>query len=507
MSATGASGYLDEIRANRRRSAVLLAATFALLLLVANAVAFVFGGYRSRTCAVGTSSYGRGVCTSHLLFRPMVLGITVALAAGYVVISYLGSTRATLSITGARPAAGPEHQQLRNVVEGLSIAAGTPVPDIYVIDDPAPNAFATGRNPKHAAVVATTGLLDLMSRRELEGVMAHEMSHVRNRDTSVMTLAVLTVGGIIVITDMLLRLAWFGALAGGGDRDDDDGDGAGLMYLLSLLLYALAVPAALLLRAALSRRREALADASAVELTRYPGGLRSALEKLEADTTVVSHTSHATAHLWIESPLDREDDRGGTFGRLFDTHPPLAERIALLRGYEGRDPAGRGPNDSAPGARQTSPAAPAERVAADDVDWQPDDDPGPGRAGGSTRRSDDGFGQGPFGVPGPLGLGGGRPRKGGGRPGRGGAWAKGGRILGGLGGTGATPGFGGAWVGKGRRTGGSGAAGSWPDGPWPDDEGTEPKQGPLPKMSPPTPPPARPPDGRSAPGAEGEDRH
>lgn len=504
MNATGASGYLDEIRANRRRSVLLLAATFALLLIVANAVAFIFGGYRSRSCAAGsTSASSRGVgCPSHLVFQPLVLGITVAVAAGYVLISYLGSTRAALSITGARPATGPEYQQLRNVVEGLAIAAGIPMPDVYVIDDPAPNAYATGRDPNHAVVVATTGLLDLMSRRELEGVMAHELSHVRNRDTSVMTLAVLTVGGIMVVTDLLLRLAWFGALAGGGDRRDDEGGGAAVFYLLSLLLYLLAVPAAMLLRAALSRRREALADASAVDLTRYPSGLRSALEKLEADSTVVNQTSHATAHLWIESPLDR-DGQKGTFGRLFDTHPPLAERIALLRRYEGRDPEGRGPNDAPPVSRPTgrSQQAPPERVAADDVEWRPEwgSDVGPGSRRRSAADRGERSGEGPFGAPGPLGLGGPWSR-GGGRPGRGarrGGLGMGGRILGGLGGSGAPPGFGGGWVGKGRPAGRPiDEQGSWPDGPWPDDAGHK------------TPPaaPVDPPAGRPEAGPEDESR-
>jgi heat shock protein HtpX len=183
----------------------------------------------------------------------------------------------------------------------------------------------------------------VMSRRELEGVIAHETSHIANHDIAVSTLAVLAVGVVVAIADIALRIAFF---SGFGGRDRDSG-GTSIVLLLSLALYVLAVPAALLLRAALSRRREAMADETGVRFTREPTGLRSALEKLEADTSIMAHPSHATAHLWIESPLPRQAEDGvrGWLGRAFDTHPPLADRITQLRSYEGLDVNARGPND------------------------------------------------------------------------------------------------------------------------------------------------------------------
>jgi heat shock protein HtpX len=176
------------------------------------------------------------------------------------------------------------------------------------------------------------------------------MAHIANRDIAVTTLAVLAVGAIAVIADLSLRIGIFGSLGSSGEDDEDGGDDTAVFLVLSLAIYLLAVPAGLLLKAALSRKRESLADASAVEFTREPGGIRSALEKLEADTTVVQHPSAVTAHLWIESPLERGHGEGmrGSFGRLFDTHPPLEVRIGTLRAIEGLDPEQRGPNDPRP---------------------------------------------------------------------------------------------------------------------------------------------------------------
>jgi heat shock protein HtpX len=285
-----------------------------------------------------------------------VLAIVALVIIGYLLFAWLASSTAALTMVQARPADGPEFAELRALVEQMSIASGIAMPKVFVVDDRAPNAFATGRNPKHAAITVTTGLLAIMSRRELRGVLAHEMSHIRNRDIAVTTLAVLAVGAIAVLADIGIRI---GIFSGGRGRDNNAG---GVMLLLSLAIYLIAVPAGLLLKAALSRKRESLADASAVELTREPGGIRSALEKLEADTTVISHSSAATAHLWIESPLERQGDKGmlGSFGRMMDTHPPLAERIALLRSMEGLDPDGRGPNDPyPPPAAPTAPPTPA----------------------------------------------------------------------------------------------------------------------------------------------------
>jgi heat shock protein HtpX len=341
-----ATGFIAHKRTNKRASLVILAGVFALLFIVANVIAGLLGGYSKQTCGTPyRTATGRVAqdCVSE--FRPnvAVLSVTIALVAGYLLLSWLLSGRAALALTRARPADGPEFADLRNVVEQMAIAAGTPMPAVYVIDDPAPNAFATGRNPKHAAITVTTGLLAAMSTRELRGVIAHEMGHIVNRDIAVTTLAVLAVGAIAVIAEIGIRVGIFG---GTGRRND-----AGAIFLLvGLALYIIAVPAGMLLRAALSRRRESMADATAVELTREPAGIRSALEKLEADTTVVARPSAATAHLWIESPMDRESGHGlqGAFGRMMDTHPPLAQRIAVLRAIEGLDPDGRGPNDPAP---------------------------------------------------------------------------------------------------------------------------------------------------------------
>ena len=340
-----AASFIDEKRHNKRASFIILAGVFALLFIVANVIAGVFGGYTKQDCDVPTRDvYGRisQNCESSFHFSGMVLAITVLFVLGYLLIAWLFSASAALSMARARPADGPEFSELRNVVEQMAIAAGIPVPAVYVVDDPAPNAFATGRNPKHAAITVTTGLLATMSTRELRGVIAHETGHIVNRDIAVTTLAVLAVGAIAVIAQIGIRIGFFS----GGRRND----AAGAMMIVGIVLYLIAVPAGMLLRAALSRKREAMADATAVELTREPGGIRSALEKLEADTTVISHPSAATAHLWIESPLERGSGEGlnGAFGRMMDTHPPLADRIAFLRSVEGLDPDGRGPNDPAP---------------------------------------------------------------------------------------------------------------------------------------------------------------
>lgn len=349
-----ATGFIAEQRHNRRASVLILAGTFALLFIVANVVTGVFGGYTKETCSpakVLANGYvvQPQVCTSEFRFNLVALIITIVFVGGYLFIAWFASASAALTMVQARPADGPEFAELRNLVEQMSIASGIPVPRTYVVDDPAPNAFATGRNPDHAAITVTTGLLAVMSRRELRGVLAHEMSHIRNRDIAVTTLAVLAVGAIAVIAQIGLRIGMFGGMRrrGGGDNN-----GFALLLLLSLAIYLLAVPAGMLLKASLSRKRESLADATAVELTREPSGLRSALEKLEADTTVIAHPSAATAHLWIESPLERGRDEGmlGSFGRMMDTHPPLSERIAKLRAIEGLDPDGRGPNDPFPTA-------------------------------------------------------------------------------------------------------------------------------------------------------------
>jgi heat shock protein HtpX len=298
----------DQIGENKRRSAVLIT---AFVLLVAAVFTVVF-----------------------FLFRwgPIGIVIAVVIALGAAFTSYWKSDTVALKMSRARPAPEAEYARLHNLVEGLCIASGLPKPRLYIIDDTAPNAFATGRNPQHAAIAVTSGLLEKMNRVELEGVLAHELSHIKNYDILVSTLAVTMVGMIALVSDLSIRFLWWG---GGRDNDNDRGGmpGGPILAILGLVLLVLAPLIATLMQFAVSRKRETLADLSGAEMTRYPPGLISALEKLEADQTVVHAHSRATAHLWIESPLPANEAEGklSRFNKLFDTHPPLDERIALLR--------------------------------------------------------------------------------------------------------------------------------------------------------------------------------
>ncbi len=253
--------------------------------------------------------------------------IAIAMAWG----SYFSSDKIALAVSRARPADGPEYARYHNLVEGLCIAGGLPVPRLYVVDDPAPNAFSTGRNPKHAAIAVTTGLLEKMNRVELEGVLAHELSHIKNYDILVTTIAVTAVGAVALLADIGLRFMFWG---GRSDRRDgvDAGPLGAVIAMAALALLVLAPFVAQLMQFAMSRRREYLADASGVELTRYPPGLISALEKLRDDEAVVHHATRATAQMWIEQPLDRaEGKKGSWLNRAFDTHPPLEDRIKALK--------------------------------------------------------------------------------------------------------------------------------------------------------------------------------
>ena len=246
-------------------------------------------------------------------------------------VSYWKSDAIALRMSRAVPADPVVYKRLHNLVEGLCIAGGLPKPRVYVINDPAPNAFATGRNPKNAAVAVTTGLLEKMNRVELEGVVAHELSHIKNYDILVMTLAVTLVGAVAILTDIALRMMWWNG--GRVHRAGDRGDRGNPLAVFGIILLIVAPLLARAMQAAVSRRRETLADVSAIQLTRYPPGLISALEKLQADSTVTHSASMATAHMWIEQPLSGVNDTGrlGFFHKLFNTHPPLADRIALLR--------------------------------------------------------------------------------------------------------------------------------------------------------------------------------
>ena len=257
--------------------------------------------------------------------------IAVAVSGGVAFASYWSADEIALRVSRARPAPPEEYQRLHNIVEGLCVAGGLPKPGVYVVDDPAPNAFATGRNPNHAAIAVTTGLLEQMNRVELEGVIAHELSHIRNYDILVSTLAVVMVGSVALMADLAIRMMWWngGRVPRAGDRSNTNNP----LAFVGFAMLILAPIVARVMQATISRRRETLADVSAIQLTRYPPGLISALEKLQQDTTVTHSASTATAHLWIEQPMSGVGDAGklGGVHRLFTTHPPLDERIALLR--------------------------------------------------------------------------------------------------------------------------------------------------------------------------------
>jgi len=258
-------------------------------------------------------------------FNLSLLIVVAAIGFVYAIFSWLSAGRIVAAAAGAKPADRAQYPRLYHVVETVAIAAGLPkTPPIYVADDPAPNAFAAGRSPDKAYVCATTGLLNLMDERELEGVIAHEISHVRNRDVRLMTLVAVLVGVVALVSDFLFRISLFG----GGRRSSGN---AGLIaFAIGLVALALAPIAAVLIQLAVSRRREYLADASGAEITGDGEGLALALRKLELDTQETRHASRAVAHLYIENPLNQASGMRSAFRGLFDTHPPLEDRIHRL---------------------------------------------------------------------------------------------------------------------------------------------------------------------------------
>lgn len=255
-----------------------------------------------------------------------LLYLSVGIALFMNVASYWWSDKLVVSMTGAHPADPQRHQSLISVVENLSITAGLPMPKVFVVDDPAPNAFATGRDPKHAVVAATTGLLAILDRTELEGVMAHELSHVGNRDMLVSTVAVVLAGFVAIIADLFMRSMMFG----GGKSDDSR---ANVIFLvLGIVGIILAPIAAQMIQLAISRKREYLADASGALLTRYPEGLASALEKIGRYSQPMQRANNATAHLFIADPFGEEKQTiGQKISNLFQTHPPVKDRVRVLR--------------------------------------------------------------------------------------------------------------------------------------------------------------------------------
>ena len=293
----------DQIASNKRRSFLLVLFFLGLIFLLA----WVFDQL------VGMGQAG--------------IALALILAVGMTAGGYYYSDRVVLAMSRARPVEKAEFPYLYNVVEGLALAAGILAPRCYVIEDTAPNAFATGRNPEHSVVVVTTGLLEKLNRLELEGVVAHEMSHIRNYDVLLQTLTVVMVGVVALLSDWMRRSYWWGGMRRQGSDRERGGGAGGLIVALGLVLAVLSPLAAQLIRLAVSRRREFLADASGALLTRYPAGLASALRKIAADKEPLEAANKATAHLYIVNPLK---DLGGAVNRLFSTHPPIEDRIAAL---------------------------------------------------------------------------------------------------------------------------------------------------------------------------------
>ena len=290
--------------ANKGKTCFLLASMGVLTWLVAYSALTYFGA--------GTTS----------AIVPIAVGISLVGVWG----SYYGSDKLVLTMTGAKLITREDAPELFNLLEEVVIASGLPMPKVAIVEDTAPNAFATGRNPEHALIAFTTRILEVMDRDELQGVIAHELSHVANRDTLVSAVAASTAGAIAILSDFLTRMMFFG---GRRERENQNP----LALVVSLVVLMLAPIAAMLLKSAISRKREALADATAVSFTRNPAGLRKALEVLASDTTVVRQKSNAVAHIWIESPLD-----GQTVSKLFSSHPPIQERIATLKAMESLGP-------------------------------------------------------------------------------------------------------------------------------------------------------------------------
>lgn len=257
-----------------------------------------------------------------------IFGFALIMAGAMNFVSYFWSDKIVLGISGAKPIQQKDNPQVYRIVENLCIAAGLPTPRIYIIDDTATNAFATGRDPKHAAIAFTKGILQKLNKQELEGVTAHELSHVGNRDTLVMAVVSVLVGTIALLSDFFMRSLWFG-----GHRDSDNKN-SGLIMVIAIIAAILAPIVATLIQLAVSRRREFLADASGVLLTRYPQGLASALQKISSDREPLEVANRGTAHLYIVNPLKGKDAKQWLAG-LFNTHPPIEARIKALREMEG----------------------------------------------------------------------------------------------------------------------------------------------------------------------------
>lgn len=266
---------------------------------------------------------------SYYYNSPDILFIAVIFSFGMNFMSYWFSDKIVLSISGAKEASKKEFYDLYTSVENLAITSGLPMPKVYVIEDPSPNAFATGRNEKHATVAFTTGLLQILDKAELEGVIAHELAHVKNKDILLQSVVVVLVGLITLLSDFFIRATFFG----GRDRDSK---GGGILLIVGIVLLILSPIIGMLIQLAISRKREFLADATGALMTRYPDGLASALMKISSHARPLTRANHATAHLFISDPYKEKDEEGhekiSFFHKLFLTHPPMQERVNALMG-------------------------------------------------------------------------------------------------------------------------------------------------------------------------------
>ncbi|MBI2063315.1 MAG: M48 family metallopeptidase [Candidatus Yanofskybacteria bacterium] len=269
---------------------------------------------------------GLGWLAGYFLQAPQILYFAIILAIVMNVVAYWNSAKIALSMSGAKPTKREEDLYLHRMIENLSITAGLPMPKVYKIDSPQINAFATGRDPKHAAIAVTAGALEKLQNEELEGVLAHELSHIGNRDILVSTVVVVLAGVMAIVADWFLRVSFWGG-------HDDDNRGSGILLFVGLFVAILAPLASTLIHLAVSRKREYLADASGALLTRFPDGLASALEKIGNDHSHLKHAHNATAHLFISSPFKGKEGTNW-LAKLFSTHPPLEERIRILRGMK-----------------------------------------------------------------------------------------------------------------------------------------------------------------------------
>jgi heat shock protein HtpX len=286
----------SEIAANKRRTIFLMFGFFVLVAAI----------------AYGVSWYYQDFTISIFAF---------VFAVGYILWTYFASDKLALSVNNARQIEKKDNPRLWKAVENLSITTGSPMPKVYIMDDPAPNAFATGRDPQHSAVAVTTGLLDMMDDSELQGVLAHELAHIRNLDIRLMMVAFGLVAVISIISDIVLRSMFWG-----GRDKDEGGNNNAIFMVIGIVALILAPIVATVIQLAISRKREYLADATAALTTRYPEGLASALEKIGAKGLAMKKQSASTAHLFIANPLKK-----GSLSNLFSTHPPIEERVKKLR--------------------------------------------------------------------------------------------------------------------------------------------------------------------------------